>query len=64
MSLTGKGCFIWQIKNCEGGNPQAIAAKAQAANLSHVLLKIADTTFGFGFDRNNNDLSLPVVNAT
>lgn len=63
MAPFGKGFFIWQIKNCEGGNPQAIAAKAAAANLTHVLLKIADTAFAFGFDRNNNDITAPVVHA-
>ncbi|MBM4422813.1 MAG: nuclear transport factor 2 family protein [Chloroflexi bacterium] len=63
MSLQGKGFYIWQIKNCEGGNPESIAAKAQAAGLTHVLLKIADTTFAFGFDRNNNDITAPVANA-
>ena len=63
VSLIGKGFFIWQIRNCEGGRAEAIAAKAQAANLSHVLLKIADTTFAFGFDRNNNDVTAPVANA-
>ena len=63
MTLTGKGFFIWQIRNCEGGDPQAIAAKAQAANLTHVLLKIADTTFAFGFDRSNRDITAPVADA-
>lgn len=61
--LNGKGFFIWQVKNCEGGDPEAIAAKAQAANLSHVVLKIADTTFAFGFDRANKDITAPVVEA-
>lgn len=63
MTLQGKGFYIWQIKNCEGGNPEAIAAKAQAANLTHLLLKIADTTFAFGFDRFNNDITAPVADA-
>src|SRR3990172_691962 len=63
MSLTGKGFYTWQLENCESANAEAIVAKAQAANLSHVLVKIADTTFAFGFDRNNNDITTPVVNA-
>jgi hypothetical protein len=62
-ALLGKGFYIWQIRNCEGGRAEAIAAKAQAANLSHVMLKIADTTFAFGFDRNNLDITAPVANA-
>jgi len=63
MSLTGKGVYTWQLKNCEAADAEAIAAKAVAANLSHVLVKIADTTFAFGFDRNNIDITTPVVNA-
>jgi hypothetical protein len=42
MTLEGKGFFIWQIPRCDGGNPSAIAARASAAGLSHVLIKISD----------------------
>ncbi len=63
MSLNGKGFYTWQLKNCEGGNPEAIAAKAKAANLTHVLIKIADTTFAFGYDRNNRDQNPALVTA-
>ncbi len=63
MALAGKGFFIWQIKNAEGGNPNAIAAKAVAAKLTHVLLKIADTAYAFGYDKNNNDITTPVAEA-
>jgi len=42
MGLTGKGFFIWKIRDCESGSPTGIAAAAQAAGLSHVLIKIAD----------------------
>ncbi|TDI83885.1 MAG: hypothetical protein E2O74_06005 [Chloroflexi bacterium] len=42
MKLRGKGLFIWQLWKCEGGDPEVIAAKAKAAGLSHVLIKIAD----------------------
>ncbi len=42
MTLRGKGLFIWQLWNCDGGDPEVIAAKARAAGLSHVLIKIAD----------------------
>lgn len=59
--LKGKGFFIWQVKNCERGDALSIAAKARAANLSHVLLKIADGPQAFGYDNNNNDVTAPVV---
>lgn len=42
MPLQGKGFFIWNIRNCEQGNPEAIASTARAAGLSHLLIKIAD----------------------
>lgn len=45
MPLNGKGFFIWQIHNVEAGNPAAIANKAAAAGLSHVLVKIADGNY-------------------
>jgi hypothetical protein len=61
--LSGKGFYIWQIKNCEGGDPDAIATKAQNARLSHVLLKIADTTFAYGYDQQNRDITTPVAEA-
>lgn len=63
MTLNGKGFYTWQLKNCEGGNAEAIATKARAASLTHVLIKIADTAFAFGFDRNNRDQNPAVVTA-
>ena len=63
MALEGKGFFIWRILNCEGGDANAIANKAEAARLTHVLIKIADTRYPFGYDRNNNDLVPPVSQA-
>src|SRR4030042_1769804 len=42
MSPQGKGFFTWKLSRIEGGDPRAIAAKAKAANLSFVLVKIAD----------------------
>jgi hypothetical protein len=63
MSLYGKGWFIWQIGRCEGGAPEAIAAKAEAAGLTHVLLKVAERTFAYGLDRHGRDLVPPVAEA-
>lgn len=61
--LTGKGWFIWQVSRCENGNPQAIADKARATGCTHVLLKIAERTYSFGFDALRRDLVKPVVEA-
>ena len=57
MTLKGKGIYIWRIENCEGGDPEAIAALAQAANFSHVLIKIADGSYSMNVDR-DRDLDL------
>jgi hypothetical protein len=46
-SLQGKGFFIWKIPNCENGDPQAIASLAHQAQLTHLLIKIADGTLSY-----------------
>ena len=63
MTLRGKGWFIWQIPKCEGGSPAAIADQAVAAGCTHVLIKVAERTFGFGFDKLGRDLVPPVAEA-
>ena len=40
--LEGKGWYIWRVNLCDGGDPSVIAAKAQQAGLTHVLIKVAD----------------------
>jgi hypothetical protein len=60
MSLKGKGFFLWQIKRIAGGDPVAIAKAAQAAGLSHVLIKVADGKFGYNFT-NGVDMVEPLV---
>lgn len=61
--LTGKGWFIWQLARCEGGDPQAIAVKAKEAGCTHVLIKVAERNFAFGFDQFKRDLVPPVAAA-
>ncbi len=65
MTLNGKGFFIWQIPRCDGGDPAAIAARARAADLSHVLIKIADgSNWPYNYDREADvDLVPPVRDA-
>ena len=63
MALYGKGWFIWQVGRCEGGSPEAIADKAAAAGLSHVMLKVAERTFAYGLDRHGHDQVAPVAEA-
>lgn len=61
--LTGKGWFIWQVPRVAGGDPAAIAARAAEAGCSHVLIKIAERTHAFGFDRLGRDLLPPIIEA-
>ena len=50
MALQGKGFFIWKIRSCENGDANAIASLAQAAQMSHILVKIADTIYSYNLD--------------
>jgi len=56
MEVKGKGYFTWKLIECEGGDAQEIVETARAANLSHVLVKIAD-----GADRYNISVDLPLI---
>jgi hypothetical protein len=40
--LSGIGMFIWKLAECEGGDPEAIAARAREAGLTHLVVKISD----------------------
>jgi hypothetical protein len=62
MTLKGKGFFIWQIKNCEGGDVNAIATLAKGAQFTHVLVKIADVANSYNII-NGVDLVPPLVTA-
>lgn len=50
MVLEGKGLYIWKIHRCENGDPGAIARRAEAAGLTHVLIKIADGARAYNVD--------------
>ena len=62
MTLTGKGYYIWIVKYAENGDPDRIAALAREANLSHVLIKIADGAFPYNIDLENGyDYARPAI---
>jgi hypothetical protein len=50
--LGGAGYWLWQCKNCEGGDAQRIAATARAAGLGHALVKIADGSANYNVSVN------------
>lgn len=61
MTLTGKGFFIWKIRDCERGSPQEIAAAAQAAGMTHVLIKVADGNYAYNVDSRTRQDQVPAV---
>ncbi len=62
MTLTGKGYYIWKVNYAENGDPDRIAALAKEANLSHVLIKIADGAFPYNIDLENGyDFARPAI---
>jgi hypothetical protein len=62
MSLQGKGYFIWKLPNCESANATTIAKLARSANLTHVLIKIADGIYKYNVDKSTlYDYAQPVV---
>ena len=62
MTLTGKGYYIWQVRHCENGDPDRITALAHEANLTHVLVKVADGAFPYNIDLDNGfDYVRPLV---
>ncbi len=61
--LSGKGWFIWQVSRCEQGLASAIADKAAAAGLTHVVIKVADRYYAYGLDWLGRDLVAPVAEA-
>lgn len=64
MALQGKGSWIWKIPQCEGGNAQAIANVAKSSGFSHILIKIADSSYAYNVDKTTGkDLIPPVVDA-
>ena len=58
MNLAGKGMYIWQLPRIAGGNVDIMAKKAVDAQLTHVLIKIAD-----GEDPYNAELADPATEA-
>jgi len=60
MIIRGKGVYLWNIKDTEGGDPEQIAQVAAEAGLQHVLIKIADRTYPFNV-RGGVDLVPPLV---
>jgi hypothetical protein len=64
MALEGKGFFTWKIPKCEHGDARQIVIHAKAAELTHLILKVADGTMVYnGTWGDPTDYTTPVVNA-
>jgi hypothetical protein len=63
MTLQGKGFIINELLKCEDGEPGAILAVAQAAGLSHVVIKVADGERAFGEDDLGADPAARIIPA-
>ena len=55
--IKGKGMYIWKVKECENGVISDIVNKAIMAELSHVIIKIADGKVGYNFTAADGDLA-------
>ena len=49
FKFTGKGMYLWRIRDTELGDIPSIVAKAQVAGYTHVLIKIADGGVGYNY---------------
>ncbi len=64
MTIEGKGFFTWKLPNCERGDANLIATHAKSANLTHLVVKVADgATIYNGNWGDPKDYTTPVVNA-
>lgn len=61
MTIEGKGMFTWKLPRCENGDAAAVAATAKSANLSHVMVKIADGNIAYNGDWGSNIDQVPVI---
>jgi hypothetical protein len=62
MTIEGKGFFTWKLPNCEHGDPKLIASWARTANLTHMMIKVADGTMLYNGNWNDpRDYTSPLV---
>jgi len=47
--LTGKGIYLWRVRDCEGGDIPTIVERAKDAKLSHIIIKIAESVSGYNY---------------
>ncbi|MCW5876628.1 MAG: nuclear transport factor 2 family protein [Anaerolineales bacterium] len=60
MAITGKGMFVWKVRDVYGGDVVKIANQAQQDGISHVLVKIADGRYKYNIT-NGQDLGAALI---
>jgi hypothetical protein len=58
--LSGRGMWIWEFDTIEGGDPEAIVARAKREGLSYVLVRAGSSRMGF-YAQDHLDAILPVA---
>jgi hypothetical protein len=58
--LSGRGMWIWEFDTVEGGDPEAIIARAKREGLSYVLVRAGSSRMGF-YAQDDLDAILPVA---
>lgn len=58
----GKGMWLNQLERAEGGNPEAIVARARAAGLTHLYVRLGSSKKGF-YAQGDLDRILPTAHA-
>ncbi len=60
--LAGKGMWVWKFRQTEGGNADAIVARAVAAGLSQLWVRVGDSRDGF-YGAGELDALVPAAHA-
>lgn len=59
----GKGTWIWQIRRCEGGDPQAIADEIKRCGYGHIIIKVSDGVYRYNIKNKIYDRVPAVIKA-
>lgn len=59
----GKGTWIWQIRRCENGDPQAIADEIKRCGYGHVIIKVSDGVYRYNIQNKVYDRVPAVIKA-
>lgn len=61
IDLKGKGWWVWYIPDIEGGDVSKIVVKCREADISHLIIKIANGVYGYGISDTGVDQAKALV---